>query len=303
MEREIVAINVDLSCDSQCEECEKFFECEAPQKQEMFDRRRMGLARAAMAKIKHKIAVVGGKGGVGKSITTVNLATALAVRGRRVSILDQDFDGPSVPKMLGLNGKRLSLSDDGIVPVEGHLGIQVISTGLILRDEDVLTWFHDMRRNATEEFLCHVAYGERDYLLVDMPPGTSSDTVNLMQYIPDLAGAVVVTIPSEVSQGVAKKATLLCRKAKVHVFGIIENMSGFVCPKCEQKVDILRSGGGERLAAETGVPFFGRIPLDPRLSLCCDEGTPFVTTHPQSAATVAINRVVDHIEAAVGWTC
>lgn len=300
-EREILAINVDLSCDQHCEDCEKFFDCDNPEKEKMFNRRRMQRARQLMSKIKYKIAVVGGKGGVGKSITTANIAMALAMRGRKVSVLDQDFDGPCIPKMLGVTGKRLCLSDSGIVPVEGHLGIQVVSMGLILQDEDVLTWFHDMRRNATEEFISHVDYGDRDYLLIDLPPGTSSDTVNMMQYIPDLAGAVVVTIPSEVSQNVAKKATLLCQKAKVKVFGIIENMSGFVCPDCGKEVNILQRGGGEKLAQEMALPFLGRIPLDPRLSQCSDEGTPFVMAYPDSPATKAMMSIVDQVEASLGW--
>lgn len=295
-QKEVLAINVDLSCDFACEYCEKFFDCNAPQKKDMFDRRRMTKAREVMSRIKHKIAVVGGKGGVGKSITTSNLAMVFAMRGKKVSILDQDFDGPCIPKMFGVMGKKINLSEQGLVPVEGLLGIQIISMGSILKDDAVLTWFHEMRRNATEEFLSHVVYGERDYLFIDMPPGTSSDSVNMMQYIPNLDGAVVVTIPSEVSQNVAKKAILLCLKAKVKILGVIENMSGFVCPECNTRIDILRSGGGEKLAHEMNVPFLGRIPLDPRLSLSCDEGKPFVKEYPDSPATKAMVAVVDKIE-------
>lgn len=300
-EREILAINVDMSCTLRCENCERFFDCRAPAKMEIYQRRRMTKARDSMTSIKHKVAVVGGKGGVGKSIMTVNVAVALAMRGRKVTILDQDFDGATVPKMLGVAGRRLKIGDYGIIPVEGFLGIQVVSMGSILTSEEVLTWFHDMRRSATEEFVCHVNYGERDYLLVDMPPGTSSDAMNLMEYVPDLAGAVVVTIPSEVSQNVAKKATILCKKAGVHLFGIIENMSGFVCPTCGDKVDILRVGGGEKLAKEMDVPFLGRIPLDPRLSECSDEGLPFVYKYPDSPAAVDLSKVVDRIEAELGY--
>ena len=294
--REIISINVDLSCDKFCESCEKFFECENPEKDKMFIRRRMGKAKQTMSKIKHKIAIVGGKGGVGKSITTVNLGTALAMLGRKVSILDQDFDGATVPKMLGIMAKKLTLSDEGILPVEGTLGIQVISMGNILQDDEVLTWFHDMRRNATEEFLSHVVYGERDYLLIDLPPGTSSDSVNMMEYIPDLSGAVIVTVPSEVSQNVAYKASLLCRKAKVRIFGVIENMGGFVCPECGTTVNILRFGGGEKLAKDLEVPFLGRIPLDPRLSVCSDEGKPFVLAHPESPASKEVMKIAKTLE-------
>jgi ATP-binding protein involved in chromosome partitioning len=298
--REILAVNVDLGCDRVCERCEKFFDCNLPYKKDIFSRRRMSMARQRLSTIKYKIAVVGGKGGVGKTLTAVNLATALAMKGRKVSILDQDFDGPCVPKMLGVSS-RLLMGDNGIKPAEAILGIQVVSTGLILEADEVLTWYHDMRRNATEEFLSHVEYGERDYLLVDMPPGTSSDAANLLQYIPDLAGAVVVTVPSEVSQGVARKASLLCRKAGCEVFGIVENMSGFVCPHCSNEVYILQKGGGEALAEELGVPFLGRIPLDPKLSYCSDLGIPFVYQHPESPASKAMVRVADNIEARIHW--
>lgn len=299
--REIVALNVDFTCTLQCESCEHFFECNADYKWETYQRRRMSRARQVMSKIKHKIAVVGGKGGVGKSITTANLATAMAMKGKQVSILDHDFDGPCIPKMMGLSG-RMKLGREGIIPAEGVLGIQVVSMGLILANDEVLTWFHDMRRNATEEFLAHVEYGERDYLFVDLPPGTSSDSVNLMQYIPEIAGAVVVTIPSEVSQGVARKAALLCQKAKVPVFGVIENMSGYVCPHCGEESFILQKGGGERLAQEMGFRFFGRIPLDPRLSRASDEGIPFVYQHPDSPASVAVRRIVDELEEMIEGT-
>lgn len=293
--REIMALNVDFTCTLVCESCEHFFECNADYKWDQYNRRRMSKAREVMAKIKYKIAVVGGKGGVGKSITTTNLSTAMAMKGRKVSILDHDFDGPCIPKMMGLTG-RLKLGRDGIIPAEGVMGIQVVSTGLILGSDEVLTWFHDMRRNATEEFLAHVEYGERDYLFVDLPPGTSSDSVNLLQYIPDIAGAVIVTVPSEVSQEVARKAALLCQKAKVPIFGVIENMSGYVCPHCGEESFILQRGGGERLAEDLSIPFFGRIPLDPRLSRASDEGVPFVYQHPDSPASAAVRRIIDQIQ-------
>lgn len=295
-EQDILSMNVDMSCTRRCENCERFFDCRSPARMEIYKRRRMTRARDAMTNIKHKIAIVGGKGGVGKSIITVNMAVSLAMRGHKVSILDQDFDGPTIPKMLGVENSKLKIGDGGIVPVEGFLGVQVVSMGFLLASEEVLTWFHDMRRSATEEFVCHVNYGRRDFLLVDMPPGTSSDAMNLMEYIPDLAGAVVVTIPSDVSQNVARKATLLCRKAGVPVFGVIENMSGYVCPKCGEAVNILRTGGGEKLSKEMEVPFLGRIPLDPRLSECSDAGTPFVYKFPDSQAARVLTQVVEQIE-------
>jgi len=299
-ERSIEHFHVDMSCDGQCEACEKFFDCDSPQKTVNYERRRIGRAKKTMAGIKHIIAVLAGKGGVGKSLVTSNLATALAIRGRTVSVLDQDFDGPCIPKMMGVLGKKLVIGKKGIIPVEGDFGIQVISTGSILKDEAVLTWFHKMRRNATEEFLSHVDYGERDYLFIDLPPGTSSDSVNIMTFVPNIAGAVVVTIPPIVSQIVARRATRLCQKAGINVFGIVENMSGYVCPECGSVEDIMQSGGGQQLAEDTGVPFLGKIPLDPKLSESSDVGKPFVAAFPDSPASRAVVTIADTIENNLG---
>jgi ATP-binding protein involved in chromosome partitioning len=255
-----------------------------------------------MANIKHKIAVIAGKGGVGKSLCAANIAAELALRGRKVGLLDNDYDGPCIPKMFGVRDKKLILTKEGIKPVEGHLGVKVISMGLITPEEESLTWFHELRRNATEEFFGHVIYGNLDYLILDLPPGTSSDAINMMLYLPDLDGVVAVTMPMKVSQIVVKKAILLTQKAKFRVLGVIENMSGFVCPKCGDEFDILLGGGGEMLAEETNVPFLGKIPIDPVLSKTSDEGKPFVMTHPDSAPAKAMKKIVDQLEEAIGWS-
>lgn len=301
IKQELQAMNVDLSCNLQCEGCEKFFDCERTEKLETYRRGRMETAKQRMADIKRKIVVLGGKGGVGKTLVAVNLAAALAMKGRKVTILDQNFDGPCVPKMLGLAGTKLAMSDAGIIPATAVLGIQVVSMGLILDDTEVLTWFHDMKRNATEEFLTHVVYGERDYLITDHPAGTSDDTVNLMQYIPDADGVVVVTIPSDVSQGVAKKAILVARKANLRVLGIMENMSGLVCPKCGSHHDLFQKGGGDSLSQDTHVELMGKIPIDPMISECSDAGVPFVYKYPESKSAKAFFEIVDRIEELVNW--
>lgn len=297
----VISLQENLGCDERCESCERFFKCKSPIKLKIFDRRRMSRARERMANIKHKLAVCAGKGGVGKSLVTANMAAALALRGRKVSILDQDLDGSCMPRMMGVLDKKLIMERQGIKPVEGLLGIQIVAMANILAEDDTNTWFHELRRNATEEFLAHVQYGERDYLLIDLPPGTSSDAVNLMQYIPDLSGMVVVTNPTSVSQVVAKRATIMAIEAGVKVIGIIENMSGYVCPKCKGVMYLLRQGGGEKLATELEVPFLGRIPLDPTISHSSDVGVPFVYSHPDSPASRILQSIVDQVEAAVGW--
>ncbi len=297
MRQEITALNVDLTCDSKCEGCEKYFDCILPQKDEMVMRRRMEKAKANLAGIKHKIISVGGKGGVGKTLVAVNIATALAMRGRRVTVLDQVFDGPCVPRMLGVEGRGLGWSDEGMIPCESPiLGIQVVSMGLILPEDEAITWFHEMKRGATEELLCHVVYGERDYLIVDVPAGTSSDTVNVIQYIPDMDGGTVVTVPSAVSQAVAYKAIVLLKKAKVAVFGVFENEGSFTCPNCGEKVGLIQSGGGKILAERTGVPFFGSIPLDRRVAECADEGVPIVYKYPDSEPAKIFATAAERIE-------
>jgi len=295
-EKQLLQINVDLNCDYKCERCEKFFECRDEMKWKIYGRRRMARAARTMAKIKKKVAIGGGKGGSGKSTMTANLATALAMMGKKVSVLDQDFDGSTIPKLFGTMGKKLKIGERGLVPVEGLLGIQMISLGSVQKQGEVITMFHEMRRGTTEEFLAHVDYGERDYLLVDLPPGTSSDACNLMQYIPDLHGTVIVTVPSQVSQIAARKASLLSMRADVRVLGIIENMSGYICHKCGNNFDVMQRGGGERLARELEVPFLGRVPLHPQLSEASDAGVPFVYKYPDNLGSKAVMEIARKLD-------
>jgi len=276
----ITGFNVDMECDLKCAGCEKYFHCELPSKKADLLVGRMARAKETLKDIKHKIIVVGGKGGVGKTLLAANFATALAMLGRKVAVLDQVFDGPCIPRMMGVDGKGIQIDKDTLEPVEALLGIKVVSMGLILDEDEVVTWFGDMKRNATEEFLTSVNYGARDYLVVDVPAGTSADTTNVLRYIPELDGALIVTIPSDVSQGVARKAAVLCQKAGIDIYGIVENMSSFTCPKCEKEVHILQQGGGDFLSKRLGVPLLGRIPMDKRVAVCADEGEPFVHRHP-----------------------
>jgi len=296
IKQEIKSINVKLDCDGKCEGCEKYFGCTLSQKDEMLLRRRMEKARKAMGKIKHKIISVGGKGGVGKTQVAVNLAMALAMRGRKVAILDQVFDGPCVPRMLGVEGQGIGYTEEGLVPSKGPLGIKVVSMGLILPEDEAITWFHNMKRNATEEMVSHVLYGEQDYLIVDVPAGTSSDTVNILQYIPELDGATVVTTPSIVSQAVAYKAIRLLQQAKVPVLGVFENMGTFTCPQCGLKSDIMQADAGKKLAEKCSVPFLGSIPFDSRMAECGDDGMPIVYKYPDSEAAKIFKTAVDYIE-------
>ena len=301
-QREIKKINIDMSCDLKCEDCEKYFECSAPQKEAFQKRGVYARAREAMAKIKHKILILGGKGGVGKSMGCANIAYALAMRDRKVTVLDQNFDCPAIPIMLGMEGYGIKVSEEGgLLPAVGPKNIQVISMGLILGEDEVLTWFHDLKRNATEEFLGYVDYGERDYLVMDIPAGTSSETVNVIKLIPEMSGSIVFTVPSEVSQNVARRAVLISQQAGVPVIGIVENMSDLKCPKCGSSVAVMQEGGGEKLAREMDVPFVGKIPMSRDIAVSLDTGEPFVEKHADSEAAKVINKAVDMIETACGY--
>jgi ATP-binding protein involved in chromosome partitioning len=252
-----------------------------------------------MTKIRHKIAVISGKGGVGKSLVTVNLAMALAIKGRngRVGVLDADLHGPCVPKMLGLKGVRLQSGPPGIFPVLGPLNMKVVSMAFLLPSDDApVIWRGPLKMGAIRQFLSDISWGTLDYLLIDLPPGTGDESLSVLQLLPEMEGVIIVTIPSEVSQDVVKKAVSFARKMGVPILGIIENMSGMVCPHCGETIEVFSKGGGERVAEEMDVEFLGSIPLDPRISADSDEGTPFIVSHPDSTASKAFMRIVEKIE-------
>ncbi|MCC6042424.1 MAG: Mrp/NBP35 family ATP-binding protein [Candidatus Verstraetearchaeota archaeon] len=253
-----------------------------------------------MSKIKHKIAVMSGKGGVGKSTVTVNLAMAFAMQGHvdRVGILDADIHGPSIPRMLGLKGYGFQVLGPGVViPAIGPLGIRVVSMDLLLpNDETPVIWRGPLKMRAIQQFLADISWGELDFLFVDLPPGTGDEPLSVVQLIPDMDGVIIVTIPSDVSQAVVRKAVTFAKELRVPVIGVIENMSGFVCPKCGTRVDIFKTGGGRKIAGDLGVPFLGSIPIDPQICADSDEGIPFIVRHPDSPASKAFMDIVEKIE-------
>jgi len=257
------------------------------------------LIQLRMGKVKHKIAVISGKGGVGKSLVTVNLAALLAKDRRegRVAIFDADLTGPCVPKMMGLKDVKLMAGPPGIFPAVGAEGVKVISMALFLpSDDSPVIWRGPLKMGAIRQFLAEVAWGPLDYLLVDLPPGTGDESLSVLQLLPEMDGVVIVTIPSEVSQSVVKKAITFARKMDVPIFGVVENMSGMICPHCGETIEVFSKGGGERVAEEMDVEFLGSIPLDPRISADSDEGTPFVIRHPDSPASKAFREIVEKIE-------
>jgi len=255
--------------------------------------------RARMGKVKHKIAVISGKGGVGKSTVTVNLAIAFAMHGHanKVGVLDADIHGPSVPKMLGLTGQRLQAGPPGIFPASGPLGVKVVSMDFLLPDENApVIWRGPLKMTAIRQFLSDIVWGELDLLLIDLPPGTGDEPLSVAQLLPEMDGVIIVTIPSEVSQIVVKKAVTFARRLGMPVIGIIENMSGFVCPNCGAKIDIFQSGGGTKIANELSIPFLGNIPIDQKICEDTDKGMPFIVEHANSPASKAFLEIVEKIK-------
>ena len=287
---------MNAECDEECESCSSADSCSDPRKEPYLEQK---LLKLKMSKIKHKIAVISGKGGVGKTTVTVNLAMAFAMHGyiNSVGILDADITGPCVPKMLGLRGQRLKVNPIGVFPVSGPLGIKVVSMDFLLsNDEAAVIWRGPLKMKAIHQFLSDIMWGKLEFLFIDLPPGTGDEPLSVMQLIPDMDGVIIVTIPSEVSQVVVKKAITFARQLGIPIIGIIENMSGFVCPKCGTESKIFKAGGGKKIAEDLSVPFLGSIPIDSDICLDSDNGRFFITERADSTAAKAFTDIVKKIE-------
>jgi ATP-binding protein involved in chromosome partitioning len=265
---------------------------------------------ARMAPIGASVAVVSGKGGVGKSSVTANLAGALVGRGLRVGVLDADLNGPSIGKMLGVRGQTLRVEPDGVHPAVSAEGIRVLSMDLLLPGDDTPvvwdaptqaeahTWRGTMEGTALREFLADTAWGALDVLLIDLPPGADR-LPTLLDLLPGLTGAVVVTIPSGVSHLVVRRAMTLARERGARLLGLVENMAGYVCPTCGTVGPLFEGPGAEALAAQHGLPFLGRVPFDPRLAAAADRGRPFVLDHGETPAGRALAGIAGALASAV----
>ncbi len=254
----------------------------------------------AVPGIDRVIAVSSGKGGVGKSTVAVNLALALAAKGRRVGLMDADFYGPSVPRMMGLFERPGVDAEKRIIPLEAY-GVKVMSIGFLVDRDAPAIWRGPIITKVIQQFLHDVAWGELDYLLVDMPPGTGDAQLSLVQQAL-VSGAVVVTTPQEVAVGDALRSAKMFERVAVPVIGVVENMSGFIDPTTGMRHDLFGSGGGERLAREIGVPLLGEIPLQPGLADAADRGSPIVAEAPGTAAAALLLEVADRMEERVRET-
>jgi ATP-binding protein involved in chromosome partitioning len=284
-----------MNCGEKKSGCEAVGGQAADEKLKMFTEDEALIRR--LSKIKHKILVLSGKGGVGKSTVAVNLAVALAMEGWKTGLLDVDFHGPSVPMLLHLKGELFKAADgDGMLPVESSYGIKVVSLGFALgHSDEAVIWRGPMKMGVIKQLLTDVQWGELDYLIVDFPPGTGDEPLSIAQLIPESDGAVIVTTPQDLSLQDVRKSINFCRQLKIPVLGVIENMSGLVCPHCQKMIEVFKSGGGEAMAKEMGVPFLGRIPMDPQIVGGSDEGKPFVYHHRETESAQAFIRVIQPV--------
>ncbi len=256
------------------------------------------ILKERLSKIGRTLMVLSGKGGVGKSTVAVNLALSLAAQGQRVGLLDVDIHGPSIPKMLGINGQKVGVEGNEIVPIEAYGKLHVVSMGLFLEHEDQpVVWRGPVKYNVIKEFLQHVMWGDLDYLVVDAPPGTGDEPLSIGQLIKERAGAVIVTTPQQVATVDVAKCITFCKQLQVPVTGIIENMSGFICPHCGKEVDIFSKGGGKELAERMKVPFLGAVPLDPEIVKSGDNGKPYVLSFINTETAKRFDSIVEKITA------
>jgi len=253
-------------------------------------------AMKRLSKIKHKIIVLSGKGGVGKSFITANLAAALAQKGYVVGVFDADIHGPSIPKIFGVHGQTLYAGPGGIMPLLGVGNVRVVSADLMLpSEESALIWRGPLKTGFIRELLSMVNWGEMDFLLVDLPPGTGDEALTIAQLIKDLDGAIIVTTPSDLTRIVVKKAITFCKQLNVDIIGIVNNMCCFICPKCGSKYYIFGKGGADKLTKEMGLRLLGDIPLDPRISEAMDKGVPFVIAFPEAEAAKKLMEIAEKV--------
>lgn len=270
------------------------------QNREPMDAPAHGLPPKSKIDVSHVILVLSGKGGVGKSTVAVNLAQALAGKGLEVGILDLDIHGPNVPKMLGIEDRKLVAEGSRIEPVKVTGNLSVISMAFLLENPDTpVVWRGPMKMSAIRQFLDEVNWGHLDYLVVDLPPGTGDEALTIAQLAPNVSGAVIVTTPQDVAVMDATKAVRFVQKLDLPVLGIIENMSGLSCPHCGGAIDLFGTGGGKKAAEELDVPFLGAIPIDPAMVKAGDEGRPYVTSGGSSAARKSLDSIVDLLIAGI----
>jgi ATP-binding protein involved in chromosome partitioning len=251
---------------------------------------------ATLDNIKNRLLVFSGKGGVGKSTVAANIGLALSERELKVGLLDVDIHGPNLAKMLGKEGQQLAPSDDDrILPVAVTKYLSLVSMAFLLQDPSTpVIWRGPLKMKLIQQFLGDVVWGNLDWLIIDSPPGTGDEPLSIAQLIP-ATGAVIVTTPQEMSLLDSRKAINFARRLNLDIFGIVENMSGLICPHCGKQINLFKEGGGEDAARELNIPFLGRIPIEPKIVESGDDGKPFIKYYPESAASKAMTAIVEKI--------
>ncbi len=279
--------------DNTCGSCSTGSDCQSKSKEQEKDQ---NLAQS-LSRIKHKVVILSGKGGVGKSSVAANVAAGLSMSGYRVGLLDVDVHGPSIPRLFGLEDSHPVTRDKKLVPVMWNGQLLVMSLGFLLKNrEESVIWRGPVKMGLIRQFLEDVDWGDLDYLIVDCPPGTGDEPLSVVQLLGHEAHALIVTSPQDVAVDDVRRSVSFCRQTGNPVLGIVENMSGFVCPKCGEEAHIFSSGGGSRLALEMQVPFLGNIPLDPDMVRAADEGMPFISRQVESPALSALQKILEPVK-------
>jgi len=251
----------------------------------------------SLSKIKHVIIVMSGKGGVGKSTVSSNLALALSMKGYKTGLMDIDITGPNIPKMFHIEDEKLYANDnDKLIPIAVPPSLSIMSMAFLLPSKDsAIMWRGPMKSSAIRQFIEDVEWGDLEYLIIDMPPGTGDEAMSIVQLIPKADGAVIVTTPQDVAVLDSRKSITFAAETKIPIIGVIENMSGFICPHCGELTEIFGSGGGEKAAESLNIQFLGRVPLEPGVAESGDSGKPVVLSEPGSKSAEAFNEIVDKI--------
>jgi ATP-binding protein involved in chromosome partitioning len=278
-------------CDQQCSSCKSASTCSSAKTGQAG-----GLPPKVEMDVRHVIMVLSGKGGVGKSTVSVNLAYALSNHGKKVGLLDLDMHGPNIPKMLGIEDHKLAMMDNKIEPVRVTGSLSVISMAFLLPDTSTpIIWRGPMKMSAIQQFLADVNWGSLDYLVVDLPPGTGDEALTIAQLAPNVRGAVIVTTPQDVATLDARKSAKFIEKLGLPVIGIVENMSGMICPHCGEEIDLFGKGGGKKISEELKVPYLGAIPLDIEMRKAGDEGRPFIIRRGESPTWKSVDSVMEEM--------
>lgn len=256
----------------------------------------MSLIKENLKEVRNIIMVMSGKGGVGKSTIASNLALSLAKKGYKVGLLDIDIHGPNLPLMLGVDKEHMEVSKDNrIEPVIINDNLKLASMGFLLPDKkEAIIWRGPLKMKVIEQFLKDIQWGALDWLIVDAPPGTGDEPLSMAQLVP-ATSAIIVTTPQEISILDVRKSVTFAQKLNLKILGIVENMSGLICPKCGEKIALFKEGGGERVASEMGIPFLGSIPIEPKVVEATDTGMPYVTEYPDSSVAKAYKRIIDNV--------